>query len=115
MIEQYIPETWVTGSEPMVTVEGKLAAGLTVAKYTPLGLKKSTGEFHVWDPAATDGTEVAVRLAPAVLDSTGGAVSVQLIKAGTFNPDLVAWPGAATDVQKACAFVGTPIGLQLPG
>lgn len=112
--ETYTPQQWVTGSDVPANTLGTVAAGQTLAQYAPLGQKAATGEFHEWDPAAVDGTEIAVRIAPFAIDTSGGALDKQLIKAGSFNPELVAWPGAATAVQKLVAFVGTPISLQAP-
>jgi len=110
--ETNTPEQWVTGSDAPANTVGTIAAGQALSKYAPMGQNLTTGEFHEWDPAANDGTEVAVRIAPFAIDTTGGAADKNLIKAGTFNPDLVAWPGGTTAAQKLTAFVGTPISLQ---
>lgn len=109
--ETYQPEQWITGSDPVATTVGTIATGQTIAQYTPMGQKTTTGEFHTWAPGATDGTQNATRIAPFAIDTTGGATDKQLIKAGTFNPELVVW-GAATAVQKLLAFTGTPISVQ---
>lgn len=114
-MEHYTPGTWATGSDPVSTTEGKLAGGLILPGRTPLGQNKTTGQFHAWNPSGSDGTEIAVRLTAQAVDSSAGAVDVQLIKSGTFNPDLVIWPDGTTEVQKLCAFVGTAISLQMPG
>lgn len=113
-MEQYSPETLITGSDSVATTEGTLAAGQMLARLAPLGQNSTTGEFHLWAPAATNGTEVATRIAPIKADTTVGAVKQQLYKSGTFNPDLIAWPDGTTEVQKLTAFVGTPISLQRP-
>jgi len=112
--QTYTPEQWITGSEPQHDSLGTVATGQTLAARTPMGQNKTTGAFHEWDPAANDGTEIAVRITPFAIDTTSGAATKALIKSGCFNPDLVAWPAGTTDVQKACAFVGTPISLQTP-
>ena len=113
-MEQNIPETLVTGSDPVATTEGTIAAGQTLAYLAPLGQNKTTGEFHLWAPTATDGTQVATRIAPVGIDTTAGIAIQQLYKSGTFNPDLIAWPDGTTAAQKLTAFVGTPISLQAP-
>lgn len=105
-------ENWEAGSEQTTTTSSKIKAGLTLAKRTPMGIKKSSGEFAAWDPAASDGTEVATRITPFEIDTTAGASEKQLIKGGIFNPELINWPAGITDVQKLTAFVGTPISLQ---
>ncbi|MBB1489391.1 head decoration protein [Oceanospirillum sediminis] len=113
-MEYFVPKNWVTGSEQVHTTEGRLAAGQQLAEHAPLGQNQTTGEYHLWDPSASDGTQLATRIAPQYLDSSSGAVSVQLIKNGIFNPDEVAWPDGTTEAQKLCAFSGTPISLQKP-
>lgn len=113
-IESYGYEQWETGSDPMVTTAGTLAAGENLDKRTPLGQVAATGLFKAWDPAANDGSEKAVRLTSLAVDASAADKSSPMIKTGTFNPELVSWPVGATDAQKAVAFVGTPISLQLP-
>ncbi len=110
--ETHTPEQWNAGNEQQLTTAGTVASGQNVDKYTPLGQVTATGEFVEWDPAANDGSEVATRIAPMAIDATTGAESKQLIKSGSFNEALVAWPAGATAAQKACAFVGTPISVQ---
>ena len=113
-MEYYIPETLITGSDQVATTEGTIAAGQTLSRLAPLGQNKTTGEFHLWAPGATDGTEVASRIAPVGIDTTAGIAKQQLYKCGTFNPDLTAWPDGTTAAQKLTAFVGSPISLQEP-
>lgn len=105
-------ENWEAGSEQTTTTAGVIKAGQSIMKRTPLGMVTSSGEFVSWDPAANDGREVATRIAPFSIDSSGGAVEKQLIKGGVFNPELINWPAGTTDAQKLAAFVGTPISLQ---
>jgi hypothetical protein len=107
-------EVWETGSEAQTSTEGRIASGQVLAKRAPLGLKISTGQFHLWDPAATDGTEIATRITPFTIDTTTGIADKQLIKKGVFNPDLIDWPDGTSDAQKLAAFVGSPISLQTP-
>lgn len=114
-VETYTPKTVVTGSDPTHTTETAIAAGHTLPALTPLGLKAAAGEFEPWDPAASDGTQLATRLTATPVDTTAAAAAVQAWKTGTFNPAEVNWPAGTTDIQKAGAFIGTPISLQLPG
>ena len=105
-------ENWEAGSEQVTTTAGLIKTGQSIMKRTPMGMVTSTGEFVTWDPTASDGREVATRIAPFSIDSTGGAMEKQLIKGGVFNPELINWPAGVTDAQKRGAFVGTPISLQ---
>jgi len=113
-VETYENEVWETGSDKHATTSGMVASGENLAKRAPLGLVKASGKFVAWDPAASDGSEVAVRLTAIAVNASAGDKNVPMIKSGTFNPELVNWPAGATDAQKAGAFVGTPISLQLP-
>lgn len=113
-VETYEYEQWEVGSDPTRTTSGTLAVGQQLPKRTPLGQVKSTGKFVAWAPAANDGSEMAVRLTALAVDTSAGDKNTPMIKAGSFNPELVNWPAGITDAQKACAFVGTPIDLQLP-
>lgn len=113
-IETNTTEVWETGSDPQVTTLGVITSGQNLAARTPVGQVTATGKFVEWAPGAADGSEVAVYLTAYAVDASGGDVSAQLIKAGTFNPDLVQWPGGSTALQQSLAFVGTPISLQAP-
>lgn len=112
MNETYEVEQWEAGTEPTRTTQDTLVSGQNVAKYAPLGRVTATGKLKIWNPAGSDGSEVAVRIAAEAVDATSGDVKAQFIKAGCFNIDAVAWPGTPTDVQKMNAFNGTPISLQ---
>lgn len=112
--ETFEHETWETGSDEAKTTEVTIGAAQVLAARTPLGQRTTDGLFYEYAPAATDGTQVPVRLTAYAVDTTAGAAPAQVIKSGTFNPDLVQWPGTATALQKSLAFVGTPISLQAP-
>ncbi|MDG9783104.1 head decoration protein [Pseudomonas otitidis] len=107
-------DNWVTGSAPYHTTLGTIASGQNLPAKTPLGQVTATGLLVKWNPAATDGSQNAVYLTAYAVDATAAAKSAQVISGGQFNPEQVAWPVGATAAQKATAFVGTPIGLQLP-
>lgn len=113
-IESYDHEVWITGTGDIKTVSGVVASGQTIEERSPLGQVAATGEFTLWNPAANDGSEKAVRISPFAIDTSAGKTEKQLINKGTFNPDLVVWPDSITDEQKMTAFVGTPISLQKP-
>lgn len=111
---QQTVDNWVTGSDSYQTTLGTIAAGQNLVDKTPLGQVTATGELVAWDPAAADGSEVAVFITAYPVDATAAAQQAQVIKSGTFNPEQVVWPAGATAAQKLAAFTGTPISLQLP-
>lgn len=107
--ETYTPTQELAGSEqPHYTLK-TVATDQTLARLTPLGQVTATGELVAWAPAASDGSEKAVFLAAVATDTTSGAASKKVVKAGHFNSDAIAWPDGVTALQKATAFVGTPI------
>lgn len=113
-IETNTPEVWVTGNETPATMLITIATGLTLAARTPLGQVTASGHFVAWAPGASDGSQIASAITAFDINTSGGAAAKQVYKSGTFNPDLVTWPGGATDLQKALAFTRSPISLQVP-
>ena len=108
----FATENWEAGSEQTTTTACLVKSGQVLVKRTPMGMVAATGEFKAWDPDASDGSEIATRITPFAIDTTGAAKEQQLIKGGLFNPELVQWPAGTTDAQKRAAFVGSPISLQ---
>lgn len=103
---------WKTGHRPITTNTVTLASGQGVLpEKTPLGQNSTTGAYHKWAPAASDGTQKAVAILQAEVDATT-SVQANVWDGGSFNPEMVAWPVGATAAQKATAFVGTPIQLK---
>ena len=76
-VETYDYETWHTGSDQPATTSGTYATGQTLPARTPLGQVTATGEFVAWDPAAVDGSEVAVRMSAVAIDTTTGAANME--------------------------------------
>lgn len=111
--EQYSPTQWVTGSDFVANTLGWIAKNTTAKQYAPIA-QLDSGECVLWDPSKNDGSQTAVYLTPFAFTTGTAAEAKNLIKAGTFNPELVAWPSGTTDAQKLTAFVGTPISLQAP-
>lgn len=107
-------DNWITGSQPYYTALGTVASGEDLLERTPLGQVTASGKFVAWDPAAVDGSEVAVRMSLYAVDASLADKQAQMITGGSFNPDLVNWPDGTTAAEKLAAFVGTPISLQLP-
>lgn len=114
-METYVPDNRFSGSDEAATTEITIASGEVLQELTPLGQVTATGEFVAWDPAAVDGSEVATRMTVSAIDTTAAAKTTQAYKSGTFNADMVNWAGTPTDIQKAVAFVGTPISIQKAG
>jgi len=107
-------DNWVTGSDSYQTTLGTIAVGQNLAEKTPLGQITASGKLVAWDPAATDGSEVAAYITAYAVDARAAEQQAQVIKSGTFNPEQVVWPAGTTAAQKLAAFVGTPISLQSP-
>lgn len=110
----YSYDTLITGSDPVSTTAGVIAAGEKLSALTPLGMVTATGKLKKLDPAGTDGTEKAVYITTIGVDAAGADTPTPVYKAGTFNPEMLKWPDGITDAQKLAAFVGTPISLQKP-
>lgn len=110
----YGTKTFITGSDPIATTCVTVTGGEDLPAFTPLGIVTASGKYKAFDPKATDGTETAVYLTPHAVKASVGDVETQVYKAGTFNTEVINWPAAITEAQKAGAFVGTPISLQLP-
>ena len=105
-------EQFKTGSRAATTNLVTLASGQgVVPARTPLGQNSTTGLYHKWSPAASDGTQKAVALLIKDTDTTAAAAA-NVYDSGTFNVDLIVWPGTPTAAQKATAFVGTTIQLK---
>lgn len=109
MTDIYTPTQELAGSEQPHFASATIGSGIACERLTPLGLVTATGALAIWDPAADSGAEKAVFLAAYAVDTSGGAKMHKVIKSGHWNTDLIVWPDGTTDVQKALAFVGTPI------
>lgn len=109
MTETYTPTQELAGSEQPHFASATIGSGVSCERLTPLGQITSTGDLALWDPTADTGAEKAVYLAGYAVNTTAGAKTHKVIKSGHWNTDLIVWPDGTTDVQKATAFVGTPI------
>ncbi len=107
--ETYTPHLELVGSEQPHFASATIGASLSCERLTPLGQISATGALALWDPEASDGSEKAVYMASYTVDPSGGAAKHKVIKSGHWNSDVIAWPESTTDLQKALAFVGTPI------
>ncbi|TMP23774.1 head decoration protein [Pseudoalteromonas ruthenica] len=102
----------ITGSGLTPTAVGVFVAAITAVALTPIARIKDSGKLTKWNPAGTDGSQVAIGLTVGPLDTTSGEQSRPYYIGGTFNPDEIAWPQAATAAQKLGAFDGTDIHLK---
>lgn len=102
-------EQRAAGDRAMTQNTGTFSTGQTLALLTPLGRVTATGELKAWAPAANDGTQKAIALTVAAIDTTSGARVAPYYDGGHFNEALIAWPDGVTAAQKAAAFDGTPI------
>jgi hypothetical protein len=107
-------DNWVTGSDSYQTTLATIASGQNLPDKTPLGQITASGKLVKWAPAASDGSQVAKFITAYAVDASSADTQAQVIKTGTFNPELVNWPAGVTAAQKLNAFAGTPISLQLP-
>lgn len=107
--ETYTPNEELAGSEQPHFASATIGAGVTCERLTPLGQVTATGALALWAPAASNGSEKAVYLAAYTVDTSGGAKKHKVIKSGHWNSGAIIWPDGTTDLQKALAFVGTPI------
>lgn len=106
----YTPEDTWAGSTPLTAPE-VIAQGEVLPAMAPLGRVTATGLLKSWDPAATDGTEKAIRLTAFAVDATAADLEKEVIYSGMPITEAVSWPGTPTDAQKLGAFDGSQIVL----
>jgi hypothetical protein len=107
--ETYTVKQELAGSEQPHFASATIGSGIACERLTPLAQVTATGALALWAPAASDGSEKAVYLAAYTVDTSGGAKKHKVIKSGHWYSDAIVWPVGTTDLQKALAFVGTPI------
>lgn len=100
----------ITGDTDIEHVSLTIAAGESVARYTPLVHDPATGHYKV---VAADATK-AQFLSSFAVDASTGAKSHMAIKAIVIDPLAVAYPDGMTDELKSGLFAGTPISIQSP-
>jgi hypothetical protein len=107
--ETYTVKQELAGSEQPHFASATIGSGIVCERLTPLGQVTATGALAPWDPTATNGSQKAVFMASYSIDTAGGAKTHKVIKSGHWSSDAIVWPDGTTDLQKALAFVGTPI------
>lgn len=110
--ETYNHDDITSGSDEIATTSVTIASGQNLAQYTPIGQVSTSGKFIECDPTATNGSQTPVYLTALAVDATAGDVKTQVIKAGTYDPQMVNWNENFDATKKLLAFVGTPISLQ---
>lgn len=110
-VDTYDPKDQYAGEADIVSQSGTVASGNDVERLTVLGRITASGFFAPYDPAATDGTEVALRIAAEAINASAADVEGPMYTGGVFNIDELVWPAGATDLQKQAAFDGTNISV----
>lgn len=82
-----------------------VAAGQVLALGTVLGEVTASGELTALDPAAADGSEVAVGVLLQAIDATAGARNDGLMVArhAILADHALTWPAAITPAEQAAA------------
>lgn len=111
-VETYNYDDITSGSDAIATTAVTILSGQDLAANTPIGQVTASGKFVDCNPSATDGSQTPVYITPQAIDATAGDVVAQVYKAGTFDPEQLAWHANFTATTKLLAFVGTPISLQ---
>jgi hypothetical protein len=108
-------EQLYAGERAPVTTFGTLLTGVNYAKYTVLGMVTASGKYTTYNPAGSDGTQVAVAILaqPVNTASPAGDRRAPIFVGGVFNHQVLVWP-AATDtlLERQAAFNGTDITVQ---
>jgi len=102
------PDPLVTGDAPALYTEPlPVAAEMTLVAREVVGFDVSNNIIP-----AVDGTTNAIGFVMYGIDTTGeaaGAVEVEVVRGGVFNPDLLVWDASyADDAEKRAAFRGAP-------
>ena len=107
----YAPTDILAGDSPALAFEnGTLAAGQNLAVRAVLGRVTATRKLVQCNPAANDGSQVAVGILVHATDATSADKPVQFYKAGCFFASALNWhAGFDSADKKAAAFDGTAI------
>lgn len=108
------PNPLVTGDAPALYTEPlPVAADMVLAAREVVGFDANDNIIPAVLDTGTPANNVqAIGFVMYAIDTTGeadGAVEVEVVRGGVFNPDLLVWEaGFATDAQKRAAFRGAP-------
>ena len=109
--QAYAPVQYIAGDVPAIATEnGTLAAGQNLPVLSVLGRITASKKLAVCNPAATDGSQVAVGVLIHATDATAADKGVQFYKSGNFFAAALNWhAGFDTAAKKPAAFDGTAI------
>tara|TARA_Y100000593_G_scaffold83521_2_gene157516 strand:- start:18132 stop:18584 length:453 start_codon:yes stop_codon:yes gene_type:complete len=108
------PDPLITGDAPALFTEPLgVAADTVLEARTVVGLDSNGNIIQAVEDAGTPANNVqAIGFVMYAIDTTGeadGAVEVEVVRGGVFNPDLLVWEaGFNTDALKRGAFRGAP-------
>lgn len=108
------PNPLVTGDSPQLYTEPlPVAANMVLAARAVVGFDASGNIIpSVYDGVTPANNVQSIGFVMYAIDTTGeaaGAVEVEVVRGGVFNPDLLVWTaGFATDPIRRAAFRGAP-------
>lgn len=108
------PDPLVTGDAPAFYTEPlPVAADMVLAAREVVGFDANNNIIPAVLDSGTPANNVqAIGFVMYAIDTTGkaaGAVEVEVVRGGVFNPDLLVWEdGFATDADRRAAFRGAP-------
>jgi len=95
------------------TQTGTILSGQNLAELTVIGRVTASDKLIAHDPAAVDGSEVAMGILACAIDASAGDVDGPYYSGGQFAIDLVVFDAAlTTDDLKKQIFDGTPIDVK---
>lgn len=112
----FAADSLIAGSFPIVTDEGTILTGQTLARGAVLGKITSGGKLQLLDRLATDGSQNPHSILAEAVDSSGGDVlKAPVYLCGEYNDNIISL-GATTvaaDIKTACRalsiFLKTPV------
>lgn len=110
--ETFTPFQAYAGDHPVTTQVATIASGAGALVYLQvLGKITASGKLTVHNPAAADGSQVAVALAAGPFDATSADVTCPVITEGVFSTQAVTFHASVTtDAAKLATF---PIGSNI--
>lgn len=102
-----------SGAGPFkTTTETLLNPGADLPAYSVVGRITASGKVTLCNPAAVDGSQVAIGITTAKVVNTAADQGIAIFREGTFNPAALNWhAGFTTDAQKRLAFEASQPGI----
>lgn len=107
--DSFTPIQLFAGDAGIKTEPGTVVSGQNLAANAVMGRIAASGKWKVWNPAGSDGSQFAAGILMHATDATSADKGCEVYIAGTFNRDLIVWPGGTTAAQKAYAFDGSKL------